>query len=226
MRDDRAQANLVALGIALLSLTAVLGVALVVAEGALTGADRDPGERRLAVSLSNRLVAADGPLTTSANVLDADSLDALDAAVLAAEFPVVAGQDVRIRVDDATVVQTGPVEGGTTVRRIVLLERSESVSLTPALDDGRVTLPRRTDRVRLDIDPPTGTVVTTVRANGRVVSHNASGLGGTLTVPLSRFETTTLRFDASGPLPTGSVELTYFPTRTSKALLVVTVDAE
>ncbi|WP_440990660.1 DUF7263 family protein [Haloarchaeobius baliensis] len=221
---ERGQANLVALGVALLALTAVLGVALVVADGAFAGADRDPGERRLASSLSDRLVADGGPLTNRANVLNATAVDALDGDELAGTFPVVEGRDVRVRLDDETVVRTGDVTGGTTVRRIVLVEREEAVTTTPDLDRDAVTLPRRTDRVTLAIDPPSGTRLTTVRANGRVVAHDPAGLSGNVTVPVSRFETTTLAFDANGTLPTGSVDLTYYPTRTIKALLVVTVD--
>ncbi|WP_439025440.1 DUF7263 family protein [Haloarchaeobius sp. DT45] len=222
----RAQANLVALGIALLALTAVLGVALVVADGALSGADRDPGERRLAVSLSNRLVAADGALTTRANVLDAAAVHSLDTAALSRQFPATDGHDVRVRLGDRTLVETGDVTGGTTMRRIVLVERETSVAMTPNLTaDGAVTLPRRTDRVTLQVTPPTGVTVTTVRANDRVVLHDPGGIRGTVTVPVSRFETTTVAFDATGALQPGSVDLTYYPTQTTKAVLVVTVDA-
>lgn len=221
---DRGQANLVALGVALLALTAVAGVALVVVDGAFAGADREPGEHRVATSLSDRLVAAETPLTTRANVLNGTVVDGLDAGTFVDSFPVADGRDVRVRLDGETVVRTGDVTGGTTVRRIVLVEREERVTTTPTLDRDAVTLPRRTDRVTLDIDPPTGTRLTTVRANGRVVAHDPDGLAGNVTVPASRFETTTLAFDANGTLPTGSVELTYYPTRTVKALLVVTVD--
>ncbi|WP_435317351.1 DUF7263 family protein [Haloarchaeobius sp. TZWSO28] len=224
--SDRAQANLVALAVALLALTAVLGVALVVADGALSGADREAGERRVAVSLSDRLVAADGPVSARANVLDAAALDALDSATLDRQFPVADGHDVRIRLGDRTLVETGDVTDGTTMRRIVLVERETTATLTPNLTaDGSVTIPRRTDDVTLQVAPPTGVAVTTVRANGRVVLHDPAGIRGTVTVPVSRFETTTLAFDASRTLPTGSVDVTYYPTQTTKAVLVVTVDA-
>ncbi|WP_435360552.1 DUF7263 family protein [Haloarchaeobius sp. DFWS5] len=226
--DVRGQANLVALGIALLALTSVLGVALAVADGALAGADREPGERRLAVSLSNRLVAADGPVTRRGNVLDADALDSLDTATFEADFPVAADAnvDVRVRIDDRTLVETGAPDYGSTVRRIVLVERERTVALTPPLDStDSVTLPRRTDRVAITVDAPPGTNVTTVRANGRIVLRDPAGLDGNTTVTVSRFETTTLSFETTGNPPTGSVELTYYPTQTTKGTLVVTVDA-
>jgi len=63
--------------------------------------------------------------------------------------------------------------------------------------------------------------VTTVRANGRVVLHNESGLVGRFTVALSRYETTTLRF-VGAPSP-ATANLTYYPAVTRKAELVVTV---
>jgi hypothetical protein len=57
------------------------------------------------------------------------------------------------------------------------------------------------------------------------VLHNASGLRGTFDVRLSRYETTRLAFDREGPLPSAGVEVTYYPARTTKAELAVTVDA-
>ena len=63
-----------------------------------------------------------------------------------------------------------------------------------------------------------------MKANENVVLRNESGLRGDFEVRLSRFETTTLTFETDGPLPSGSVELTYYPAETSKAVLAVTVD--
>ncbi|MFC7081256.1 DUF7263 family protein [Halorussus caseinilyticus] len=57
-----------------------------------------------------------------------------------------------------------------------------------------------------------------------MVLRNESGLRGTFAVELSRFETTTLTFETDGPLPAGSVEVTYYPAETTKAVLAVTVD--
>jgi len=78
--------------------------------------------------------------------------------------------------------------------------------------------------VEIRLTPPTQSNVTVVKANEKVVLRNASGLRGTFTVELSRFETTTLTFETDGPLPTGSVELTNYPAETRKAVLAVTVD--
>ncbi|MFC6836760.1 DUF7263 family protein [Halomarina ordinaria] len=219
----RGQANLPALAVALLVLTTTAGLALVVADGAFAGAERDATERHVAVALSERLVAADSPLSDRKNVLDDAALRALDAESLDESFPVVRGRDVRLRVDGETVVERGDPTGGATVRRVVVVRERQSVTL-PATGDDAVTLPRRSPRATLTLDPPGGTTVETVRANGRVVLHDPAGLAGTHDVSLSRFETTRLRFAAEGPLPPPSVEVTYYPARTTKAELVVTVD--
>ena len=222
---DRGQANLVAVAVSLVILTAVAGVSVVIADDALAGADRDPEERRLAVALSERLVAADGPLTDRGNVLNATRLRRLDGDRLRATFPAARGATVRVSLDGEPVAATGDVTGGTTVRRVVLVQRRSTVTIEPPLRTDTVSLPRRTPRLRLRIDPENATV-RTVRANGRVVLHDPApdGLRGTYTVRTSRFETTRLAFDADGSLSEGDVRLTYVPARTTKAVLAVTVD--
>lgn len=221
----RAQANLAALSVALLVLTATAVAGLVVADTALDRADRDPRDRRVAVAVSERLVAGTGPVADRTNVLNDSALAGLDAERLAAAVPALGDAAVRVSLDGEVLAERGDPTGGTTLRRVVLVERRDSVTVTPALSDrGSVTLPRRSPRVRVRIDPPTGTTVRTVRANGRVVLHDPSGLDGTYEVRVSRFETTRLTFDADAALPRGSVEVTYYPARTTKGLLEVTVD--
>lgn len=217
----RGQANLPALTVALVLLTATTGVALTVADGAFAGAQREADDRRVATALAERLVAADGPLTRRANVLNGSKLRRLDAERLRALFPVTRGATVSVRLGNRTVVAG---DGAATVRRVVLVSRRQSVTRTPPLAGGETVVPRRTPRVRLRIDPLLGTTIRTVRANDRVVLHDSGGLDGTYTVRTSRFETTTLSFGADGPLPRGSVRVTYFPSRTTKELLVVGVD--
>lgn len=221
----RAQTGLHALAVALLALTVVTGVGLAVASGSLAGADRDASERRTATSLSSGLVAESSPLTDRANVLNASEVTALDADGLASAFPVAETvRGVRLELNDTTLAATGDLDGGTTVRRLVLVERRDTRTLTPSFDRHRsVTLPRRAGGATVTVQP--GTDVTRVRANDRVVLRNASGLTGTFTVELSRYETTTLEFGGSGPIADGDVTVEYEPATTVKARLGVTVDA-
>lgn len=220
----RGQANLPALAVALLVLTTTTGLAVALADGAFAGAHRDATEQRAALALAERLVAADSPLTSRANVLDASAVAGLTAGRLRADFPVASGHDVRLRLGNRTVVEVGDATGGASVRRVVLVERRQSVRTVPPLDRDRTTLPRRTSRVSLAIAPSDATV-RTVRANDRVVLHDPDELNGTYDVRVSRFETTTLSFEADGDLSAGDVEVTYYPARTTKATLAVTVDA-
>jgi hypothetical protein len=222
----RAQTNLPALAVALLVLTTTAGLGMALADGAFASAERDADERRVAIALSERLVGPTGPLTTRANVLNATAVGNVTLAQLRAQYPVVGDRAVRVRLDDRTLVETGTPDGGTTIRRIILVRTTQTRSYEPALDIGNTTtIPRRTDRVRLTLDPPPRTAIHTVRANGRVVRHNASGLRGTLAADLSRFETTQLAFSANRTLSTGDVRVAYFPARETKAILEVTVDA-
>lgn len=220
----RGQANLPALAVALLALTATVVLALAVGDHAFAQADRDPGQRRVGTALAERVVSADSPLTDRRNVLDAAALSSLDPTRLRAAFPVVGDHAVRIRVGNRSVVERGDASGGTSIRRIVLVRRRQTVEREPQLDDNETTLPRRTRRVGMDIDTPAPTTVRTVRANGRVVLHDPSGLDGEFEVRVSRFDTVTLTFETDSPLEPGTVELTYYPARTTKATMVVTVD--
>lgn len=226
MSRGRGQSNLVAVAVALVALTAATGLGLALADAGFAGADRPADERRVAVALSERLVAPSAPLAARANVLNATDVGRFDGARLRAAFPVVGDRAVRVRLDDRTVAERGAPAGGHTVRRIVLVQKRSAVTRAPALgSENAVTLPRRTPRVRVRIDPPPTTAVRTVRADGRVVLRNASGLRGNFTVRTSRLETVRLSFEAAGALPDGSVAVTYYPATTTKATLEVTVGA-
>jgi len=220
---SRAQANLPAVAVALVLLTSTAGLSVALADAAFAGADRDPADRRVADALSDRLVTESSSTTRRANVLREDALS-LTPAALDRSFPVARGHEVRLELNGATVLERGDPIGGATVRRVVLVARQQAVTLTPTLDRNATTIPRRTRRVTLEIGPSNATV-RTVRANDRIVLHDPSGLNGSYDVRVSRFETVRLRFETDRPLARGSVELTYYPTVTSKATLAVTVDA-
>lgn len=221
--SGRAQTTLPALAVALLVLTTTLALGMALGEQALTGADREPQERRVAVALSERLVAPDAPLTVRANVLNETAVDGLTAEAFRQQFPVVGDRAVRVRLDNETLVDTGVV-GGTTIRRLVLVSERETRSYEPQfVATNATTLPRRAGRVRLQVDTPADTRLETVRANGRVVRHNDSGVVGNHTLDLSRYETARLSFAANRSLSQGDVVVTYGPERTTKATLEVTV---
>jgi hypothetical protein len=225
--SGRAQTSLPTLAMALLVLTATVAIGIAVADGSFAATERSPDQRRVAVAVSEQLVGPDAPTTTRANVLEASALANLTVASVRDRFPVVGNRSFRIRVGDRTVVADGSVDQGTTVRRIVLLSERQRLSYQPSFVGGpETTVPRRTSRVRLQIDPPNGTVVETVRANDEVVLHDDRGLAGTLDVDVSRFETTRLRFAVNGSLSAGDVTVTYFPSETTKATVEVTVGAQ
>lgn len=213
--DERGQASLLALVAALAALAAATGLAVVVADAALAGVDRDPGERRAAAAAAGRFVAADSPLTRRANVLDGDALGTVTAANLSGLAPPLSGRPVRVRVGGRTVVERGDPRGAT-VRRIALLAEDDTRRRAVNLSASRsVVLPRRADRVRID---PNGTGVETVRASGQVVLHDPDGIGAaTVDLPLS--STVELSF-AGGE---GTVRLTIRPERTRKTAVEVTV---
>jgi len=221
----RAQASLPALAIALLILTSVTVLSLAVADGALSSADRAPAERHVAASLADRMIAANGPTAVRRNVLSADRLERLNASVLGEIYPVAAEPAVRISIGDDRVVNEPAADGGTTIRRIVAVRRSHNRSITPAFGPNKaVTIPRRTNLSRIDLDPPNGTTIRTVRVSGRVVLRNPAGLAGKYTLDLSRFETTRLRFEGSGPLHAGNVTIEYPVAETHRTTMAVTVD--
>jgi len=216
--SDRGQANLAALVVALIVLTATVGVTLGLAEGALAGADRQPADRRAAVASAERLIAADSPVTRRENVLNASALDSLSPERLVTLAPPLRDAAFVVRIDGRSVVERGDPTDGVSFRRIALVSSAEERTRTVAAD-GAVTLPRRTDSVRLEFN---GADVETVRANGRIVLHRPGGLRGAETVSVSRSETLTISFDANA---TGTVTVTSTPERTRKTTLEVRVDA-
>jgi hypothetical protein len=222
----RAQTTLPVLGIALLLLTAVAVTTVFAGQRAVEGERGGAIERATAVGLTERLVEKSPPLTVAPNVLNRTALDRLDAAAVRDRFGVPEDLGLRLRLDGETVARQGRVAGGYTIERIVLVEERQRRVRRPRVRSGRaVALPRRVGRIRLSIQPPPGTTVRAVLADGQVVLANESGLSGSHGVDVSRFRTTALRFDAVGPLRQGDVTLTYGAPRTRKARLVVTVDA-
>ncbi|MFB6135436.1 MAG: hypothetical protein ABEJ04_01630 [Halobacteriaceae archaeon] len=221
----RAQANLLSLGLALLFLTGGVALALGVTAGAFAGAHRDPAERRVAVGLAGRLVAADSAVTNAPNALNASRLDGMSASALREAFPVARGHDVRVTVGGETVVEAGDPDGGTTVTRLVVVERRRVETLRPPVTGTtRVRLPARSARATVtvrDVDPP----VVALRVNGRTVRRATDGLNGSFSLALPRGRRSTVTVVADGTRPADSVAVTYFPWSTRETALEVTVDA-
>jgi len=217
MSGTRAQANLLSLAVALTALVSAATLGLVVADGALAGADRDPGQRRAAGAVAERLVSAEAT-TVRENVLDGEVIADLSVATIAELAPLAANRSIRVQLGKETLFERGDPTGAT-VERVVLVAERTTRSRSAAVGDGDdLTLPRRTDRVELTF--AAGSTVETVRVNGRIVLHDSGGLAGQFVIEPSRYETATLRFEGG----TAQVGIESTPLRTEKATLRVTVD--
>lgn len=225
---SRGQANLTALVVAILAVSAALTAGLVLADNAFGSAERDATERQLAIGVSESIIDPRGSVATRQNVLNETAITELDEATFRSSDPAFAEHDVAVRLDGEELFSTDDDVQGPSIRRLVLVEERQSVTRTPPIregDEGSVTVPRRTERVRVSLDPPESTTVNTLRVSGRVERHNDSGLAGEHTIDVSPYETVTLDFETEGPLTTGDVAVQYFPTRSKTALLEVEVDA-
>lgn len=221
----RAQTSLPSLGVAMVLLVVTTLFALTVASGGLAAENRAALERQSAMALSDRLVAADSPVTARANVLRAGALAGLTVADLGATYGLGPEAAVRVSLDGAAVLTTGSPDGGTTVERLVLVENRTAETITPRLASARtVTLPRRTSNVSVVLRPSGNATIETVRANGAIVLRDPSGLVGRYDVAVPRYETPRFAFEGSGNLTRGDVTIDYWPARTRKARLRVTVD--
>lgn len=221
----RAQTELPALGVALLLLTVTVVLGVSTAQNALVGAERDPIERQTAVGVSDRLVDGDAAVTARENVLDRERIGTADAEMLVDRYGLPPDADVRIKLGGRTVVESGSPDGGTTIERIVLVEQREERTIRPRFKGiNTVTIPRRSESATVSITPPRNTTVRAVWANDRVLLANEDGLSGTFELSLSPLETTQLRFEAVGPLGGDHVRIEYYPPKTTKATLAVTVD--
>jgi hypothetical protein len=220
--DVRAQATLASLALALVALTAVASVGVVVADDALADADRAPEQRRLARGLSDRLVAADAPLTHRANVLSADRIAGLNASRIETLVPAVRGLSFAVRLDGRTLASHGTVAGATTIRRIVLVGDPRPTERTVSLGDA-TTLPR-TDRVDVTLSPSGNTSVVAVRVNGRIVRYDAEGLARDTTLNTTRRPEPTVSFETANGTA-GTATLTSYPLDADAGRLEVTVDA-
>ncbi|SFF89502.1 hypothetical protein SAMN04488063_0693 [Halopelagius inordinatus] len=222
--SSRGQANLLALAAAVVLLTAATVGSVALADRALGGADRDPGTRHAAEAAGARLVAADANHTRRANVLNRTAVRALNASELDRLAPPVRGRAVRVRLGNETLLERGDPDGPT-VRRVVRVEkgtpRTETVDLS-----GRtaVSLPDRVRRVGLEVSARENATVTTVRANDRVILHDASGLEGEYVASVPPVASPRLSFALEGGRNATAV-VRWTETNATTEQLVVTVGA-
>lgn len=221
----RGQANLLSVAAAVVLLTVAVGVGVAFADAALADADRDPGDRRAARTLADRLVAVDAPTTYRENVLRERRVRNLTGARIDALAATVDDAAVRVRLGNETVFARGRAADGWTVRRVIragsAVRRTRTVNLSARRT---ATVPAGVGRATVDVQPGEETRVQTVRADDRVVLHGFAGVSGRSEVRLDRSDPTTLRFSV-GSNATGRGVVAYRMLRTRPTTLEVTVDA-
>lgn len=233
----RAQANLLGFAAAVVVVVTVTVAGVALAGDALADTDRQPVATHAAERLSAHLVAADADHTRGANVLRADLTANLTLADLDREVPPVRGRPVSVTLGGESIVERGAVDTGTVgvdasrstdsirIERRVRVERdtqhTDRIDLTERA--GR-TLPGHTGRVVVRIDTHRTRTVHTVRADGRVVLYDATGLSGryVVAVPDVRPLVVDIGSDGDGP---GTVTLSWTATNGSVERLVVSVGA-
>lgn len=229
----RAQANLLGFVAAVVVVTTVTVAGVALAGDALADADRQPAATHAAERLSTHLVAADAAHTRGPNVLRADRTANLTVADLDREVASIRGRPVSVSLGDETIIERGNITGDAALRspdavrveRQVRVERdiqrTERIDLTEQA--GR-TLSDHTARVIVRIDTHRTRTVHTVRADGRVVLHDAAGLSGryAVRVPDVRPLDVDIGSDGDGP---GAVTLSWTATNASVEQMVVSVGA-
>ena len=127
----RGQTELLALGMAIFLLTGTVVAGVVLANSSLTAAEQETLERQTATTLSDRLVSAEAPHTVRENVIVHGELATLTETQLEELYNIPAEATVALTLDGREVLRTGPTAGGSTVERIVLVERRAIEHLHP-----------------------------------------------------------------------------------------------
>lgn len=224
----RGQANLLGFAAALVvvATATVTGVAL--AGDALADADRQPEATRAAERLAEHLVGADATHTRERNVLRGERTANLTAADIDAAVPPVRGRSLSVTLGGDPVVERGDADGAGGAVRIErrvrverAVDRTERVDLT-ARDT--VTLPDHTGRIVVRVDTARTRTVRTVRADGRVVLSDPSGLSGRYVVVVPDVRPLDIGVGSSG-YRSGTVQVSWTATNASVERLVVSVGA-
>ena len=225
----RAQANLLGLAAAVVVVTAVTVAGVAIASDALADADRQPSATHAAERLATHLTAADAAHTRDRNVLRAGPSGNLTAADLDAAIPPVRDRPVSVVLGGDTLVERGGdarrTDDAIRIERRVRVE--QAVDRTQRVDlatRGSATLPDHTGRLVIRIDTERTRTVRTVRADGRVVLHDPSGLSGRYVVAVPDVQPLTVGFESAGDGP-GAVWVSWTATNASVEDLVVRVGA-
>jgi hypothetical protein len=221
----RGQANLLALGAAIVILTGATATALFVASGALDTAVNDPADRQLASGLAERLLAAESPLTGSAGTLIATNMSRFDDGALAALLP--ADSAARITIGGDVVAAVGDADGGSRVVRLVRVVSYREVLRFPDIEanstgSSRIAV-RSADWLRIDVNGAAGTLET-VWMDDRVIMHDPDGIQGSARVELDGPREISFRFDAR-TVTEDMVELTVYRQEITYMRVVVIADA-
>lgn len=223
----RGQANLLGFAAAVVVVATVTVTGVALASDALADADRQPTATHAAERLATHLIAADAAHTRDRNVLSADPTRNLTAAELDAAVPPVRGRSLSITLGGDTVVERDGdaprTDDAVRAERRVRVERAVNRTKRVDLRTRRtLTLPDHTGRVVMRIDTEPTRTVRTVRADGRVILHDPSGLSGRYVagVPAARPLTLEVESDGDGP---GTVGVSWTETNATAAELVVRV---
>lgn len=226
----RGQANLLGFAAAVVVVVTVTVTGVAVASDALGDADRTPKSTHAAERLATHLVAADAAHTRDRNVLRADRTAALTDDDLDAAVPPVRDRSLSVSLGGDTLVERGdtdvrPTDGAVQVDRRVRVERAVDRSRRVDLaTQGSVTLSDHTGRLVVRIDTDRTRTVRTVRADGRVVLHDPSGLSGRYVVSVPETRPLTVGFESDGDGP-GTASVSWTATNASVERLVVSVGA-
>ncbi|QCC48431.1 DUF7263 family protein [Halobellus limi] len=227
---ERAQATLIGFAVALVVVTTVTVAGATLANDALVDANRDPASVRAAESLAAHLVDEDAAHTSGQHALDADAVSNLSSTDLDDAVPPARGRPVRVSLGGETVLEREGANGSIDARSPRIERRVRVVEATPktrrvAVGDGaEVAVDDHDGRVSVRVETDPRRTVTTVRAGGRVVLHDPSGLAGRYDVSVPRRRPLVVAFESGGH-GEGTATVRWTPRTGTVERLVVTVGA-
>ncbi|RLM59690.1 hypothetical protein DVK02_02835 [Halobellus sp. Atlit-31R] len=234
----RAQANLIGFAVAVVVVTTVTVGGVTLANDALTDADRTPETTHAAARLAEHLTAADAAHTRGPNVIRSAAVRNLSATALDATVPSIRGRPIRVRLGGDVVAARGRLAADERhvddpdverVARTVRVERTHRETTAVDLSERRdLTLRHHAGRVNVSIDAGRARGVTTVRAGGRIVLHDPSGLSGDYSVAVPDVRPLVIAFESdrgAASSPSGTVTVSRRTTNASAERLEVSVGA-